>query len=243
MKEAFEKKYHDVEKKHWWFKSRRHCIQKWLGHASRESRILDIGCSSGLLLTELRQMGFAAENLYGIDISQSAVDNAKKNGLQNVFVCDAQNINIEQQFDYILASDCLEHLENDQVALKNWLRLLNPCRQAIIFVPAFMSLWSQHDLANMHFRRYTRNELKIKIASAGFSIKHSGYWNVLLFIPVFLYRGLSRLLYSKEKAHGDISQPPQFVNLFLIKWLTFENYLLKSVPFPFGVSTYCIAKK
>lgn len=243
MKVAFEKKYHDVEKNHWWFKSRRHCIKRWFKQVPRNSKILDIGCSSGLLLSELQQMGFLAENLYGIDISTTAIQNAKRNGLENVSVCDAQNIQNEEQFDYIIASDCLEHIKQDQAALSNWHGLLRPEGKAIIFVPAFKSLWSEHDVANMHFRRYTKKELTLKLSAEGFVIEHSGYWNVILFMPILIYRSLSRLFSSKEKVHGDISQPHFLINMVLLKLLSFENYILTSIPFPFGVSTFCIAKK
>jgi predicted SAM-dependent methyltransferase len=72
---------------------------------------------------------------------------------------DAQNITLDEKFDVIIASDCLEHLKEDEKALKNWYELLNKNGVAFIFVPAFMSLWSYHDEYNMHYRRYTNSEL------------------------------------------------------------------------------------
>jgi SAM-dependent methyltransferase len=244
MKEDFEKKYHDVEKAHWWFKSRRNYIHGLLKNAPKNSRILDIGCSSGILLNELHHVGFSKDNLFGIDISGKAIANCKENGLENTFVMDAQNITLEEKFDIIIASDCLEHLQHDDVAIKNWRELLKPGGQLYVFVPAFMSLWSNHDVVNMHYRRYTSEELNEKLLSANFTIIKSGYWNFFLFIPVYCYRGISRMFKKQQKSDdGDIHISNTVVNALLTKLVSFENTLLKSIRFPFGVSTFCIVKK
>jgi len=165
MEKDFEKKYHDVEINHWWFKSRRKYLIDLLKDAPKDSKILDIGCSSGIFLKDLEKLGFKTENLYGIDISEKAIQNCKANGIQHCFVMDAQNITIQESFDIIVASDCLEHLEDDKKALKNWKSLLKIGGEMYVFVPAFMSLWSYHDEINMHHRRYTNGELKSKITA------------------------------------------------------------------------------
>ncbi len=243
MKEDYEKKYHDTERDHWWFKSRRNCILNWLKNAPRDSKILDIGCSSGILLNELADMGFDRNNLYGVDISEKAVSNAKAGGLRNVFVMDAQDITLDTQFDYIVSSDCLEHLKDDTLAIRNWYGLLKDGGKMYVFVPAFMSLWSHHDVVNMHYRRYTRNELSAKFANQ-FKVVNSGYWNFFLFLPVYAVRKISNLLGLKSKDEsGDISMNGEFVNSALTNLVNFENRLLSNMNFPFGVSTFCIVTK
>jgi SAM-dependent methyltransferase len=244
MKEDFEKKYHDVEQAHWWFKSRRNYILGLLKNAPKSSRILDIGCSSGILLNELNDIGFSKDNLFGIDISGKAIANCKEHGLENTFVMDAQSITLSEKFDIIIASDCLEHLQHDDVAIKNWHHLLKPGGELYVFVPAFMSLWSNHDVVNMHYRRYTSKELNEKLLKENFSIVKSGYWNFFLFIPVYFYRGISRMFKKEEKNDGgDIHISNTAVNTLLTKLISVENRLLKSMRFPFGVSTFCIVKK
>ena len=71
MEKDFEKKYHDVETDHWWFKSRRKYLLDLLKNAPKDSKVLDIGCSSGVFLKDLEKLGFALENLYGVDISDN----------------------------------------------------------------------------------------------------------------------------------------------------------------------------
>jgi len=94
---------------------------------------------------------------------------------------DASHIDLKRKFDIAIASDCLEHLEKDGAALNNWYELLNPGGYLYVFIPAFMTLWNEHDVVNMHFRRYTRKELKQKLFESGFEIKKSSYWNLFRF--------------------------------------------------------------
>ena len=243
MKEIFEKKHHETEKNHFWHKARRKYILQLLENSSKNINILDIGCSSGILLNELIEVGIDPNNLFGIDISPQAIQNCRKNGIKNSFVMDAQNIELEKEFDVIIASDCLEHLEDDSKALKHWHSLLKPDGSLYVFVPAFMVLWSEHDVANMHFRRYAHNELKKKLKKNGFEINKSGYWNFFLFLPILTIRLLSKLnVFKKERTNGDLDKSTLFNNL-LFNLIHFENKTLKYISFPFGVSTYCIAKK
>lgn len=242
MQKDFEKIYHQLETEHFWFKARRHYILQELKKADRSAKILDIGCSSGILMHQFIEEGFQAENLYGIDISEQAINNSKASGLENTFVMDAQHISLAGPFDIIIASDCLEHLKDEKAALNNWFDLLKPDGLAYVFVPAFMALWSEHDEVNMHYRRYRKSELKNRLIENGFSIERSGYWNFFLFLPVFLIRMLGKLLPAKKASTGDLDALPRF-NGLLLALLQFESKLLSFMNFPVGVSTYCIAKK
>lgn len=243
MKESFEKKYHKNEKNHFWFKARRKYILQLLKSAPKNIAVLDIGCASGILLNELLKIGFDANNLYGIDISSKAIENCKRNGICNSFVMDAQNIVLNKKFNLIIASDCLEHIKYDENALNNWYNLLTPGGFLYVFVPAYRILWSAHDDVNMHFRRYTKKELKRKLENNHFKITKSGYWNFFLFLPILLVRMLSKLNISKtQNTTGNLNEPALFNNL-LFNLINFENKLLKYVAFPFGVSTYCVAQK
>lgn len=241
MEEIFEKKYHELEENHFWFKARRKYILQILKSSPRDSKILDIGCSSGVLLNDLIEIGFKKENLYGIDISEKAIYNCKQNGIKNSFVMDAQEINLPEKFDIIIASDCLEHIQNDEKAISNWYSILKKNGVALIFVPAFMFLWSNHDEANMHFRRYSKRQLTEVLNKSAFEINKSSYWNFFLFFPIILVRIYTNLSKSK-KTNGNLNTPPAFNNLFF-NLLRFENKILNYINFPIGVSTYCIVTK
>ena len=242
MEIEYEKKYHEVETENWWFVSRRRYLLGLLRDAPKDSLLLDIGCSSGIFLKDLERLGFKKENLFGIDISEKAIENCKNNGIQNVFVMDAQKISLTEKFDIIVASDCLEHLRDDIGAIKNWSALLKTGGMLCVFVPAFQSLWSTHDEVNMHYRRYTNKELEDKLTSEKLTILKSSYWNFSLFIPLYLFRKIDGILSRNKKKEGQVIEG-KITNVVLLQLLLFENRLLKYVNFPFGVSTFCIAKK
>jgi SAM-dependent methyltransferase len=81
------------------------------------------------------------------------------------------------RFDSIIASNVVEHIEDHEVALRNCLRLLRPGGHVIIIVPAFQFLYNKFDEGLGHYRRYTKKRLNGLIASQGFQIIHSQYFN------------------------------------------------------------------
>ncbi|MCD4679938.1 MAG: class I SAM-dependent methyltransferase [Bacteroidales bacterium] len=249
MDQSYEQIYHKQEKEYWWFVERRKTIIMLIKEISRNSRILEVGCSSGVLLNELKKSGFASENLLGIDISEKAVEAVKKNVHCNSIVMDAQHLEFpDESFDIIIASDCLEHLESDENALNNWFNVLKKGGQLLVFVPAFKFLWSYHDEINKHFRRYTSKELQVKLQNAGFNLIKTGYWNFSLFFPTLMIRLINNIAFRifKLKRHsksGDLKSLNPFINKLLIKLLHTETVLLRYIRFPLGVSTFCVAKK
>jgi SAM-dependent methyltransferase len=244
MKKEFEKIYHDLEKEHFWFKARRSYILQIVKKLSKNKSILDIGCSTGVLLNDLKNIGFCEKNLYGIDISQKAITSCKNSGIRNAFVMDGQEITLNKKMDVIIASDCLEHIKEDTKALENWYSLLKDGGLLIVFVPAYKTLWSEHDEVNMHFRRYTRRELRDKLLKTGFLVIKASYWNFFLFFPVLLMRMLSRIFNKKGKRKntGDLQGVGMF-NGVLYKLLIIENVVLNYINLPLGVSVFCLGKK
>ncbi|MFZ4105399.1 class I SAM-dependent methyltransferase [Flavobacterium sp.] len=243
MEKNFEKEYHNLETHHWWFKSRRKYILDYISKAPKNSKIIDIGCSSGILIKELVENGFAIENLYGIDISEVAIANCKANGIINSFVMDAQNIDLIEKFDIIISSDCLEHLKDEKKAIRNWESILKSGGTMLVFVPAFQSLWSDHDVVNMHYKRYTKGELERLLISENLEIIKSSYWNFFLFLPIYFYKRTSSFFQKNKTEVADISVGNDFINKLLYLVLNIENKILKYLNFPFGVSAFCVVKK
>src|SRR3989344_2667556 len=227
MRKAFEKKYHAMEETNWWFLARRELILALLKNQKRNANILDVGCSSGILIQELNTSGFT--QVKGIDISQSAVDLSKARGIKNVFKSDAQSTGYkDKEFDIIIASDILEHLNNEEKALNEWNRILKPEGLILVFTPAFSFLWSSHDLANQHKKRYTRAGLESILASSGFKILRSSYWNFTLFLPAFITRTFQRVLMLSDDQQDQVYNLNKPTNYLLKFLLTIENKLIIS---------------
>lgn len=242
MEQDYEDKYHIIETQNWWFLSRRARICDMLSDEPRNAAILDVGCSSGQLMKDLQALGFT--NLTGIDVSSVGVERAKKEGF-HCLVMDGQEPDFEpNSFDLVIASDSLEHMEHDLKALSNWNKLLKPGGKAIIFVPAFMSLWSGHDVINQHYRRYTVGELKRKASESNFKVIQNGYWNFTLFFPIYVWRKIKNLFANKEGIpKDDFQNNGTLINRILRSIMSIENKLANFVRFPVGVSAFLVVKK
>ncbi len=243
MDKQYELKYHDLEVGGWWFKARREMVHSFIGKLDPGKKVLDIGCSSGVLMQELQAKGVS--DIKGIDISEEAIRKCQAKGLAETFVMDAAKVDFpDESFDLLIASDCMEHIKNDEQALVEWLRILKPEGKLILFVPAFQFLWTKHDDINHHFRRYTQGNLGNKINAAGFTLLRKGYWNIALFIPIALLRFIKQMFPEKPGAkHDDLGKSGSLVNMVLLNFLRIENILVRYIHFPFGVSTFAVAEK
>ena len=245
MLSDYEKLYHQVEKKHWWHCSRRDFIYKIIeaNKTDKGIKILDIGCSTGVLIEKLAKLTNA--EIFGIDVSDNAINACRDRGLINTRVMAGEKLDYENStFDIVIASDCLEHIDDDKKALKEWCRVLKNEGKLIIFVPAFMSIWSELDQLSKHFRRYGRNELKLKLQSSRFIINRISFWNCMLFIPIFLSRFLYPILQKKTKMKYNLGQLPNpFINRLLFSILKIENKILMKTNLPVGVSLFAICEK
>jgi SAM-dependent methyltransferase len=235
MQKKYETKYHQLEETNWWFVGRRHMIALLLKDLPRDARVLEIGCSSGPLLRLLSAMGFT--DLQGIDISKEAIRMAEQSG-QRVRVMDGLAPKLDGRFDVIIASDVLEHIEDDSMALKNWARLLGKKGKLILFVPAWRFLWSGHDVANSHFRRYSLLELRTKVGEAGLRVKRASFWNMVSFVPLAMLNTL-----RKRAGTDSLQRTGKVSNSVMVLALKLENRVARFVNLPFGVSAMVVAEK
>ncbi len=244
MDKNYEKKYSRLEFFHWWTVTRREMIGRLLKKEglAKDTNILEIGCSVGIFLNQLKLDGYT--NAYGVDISDEAISQARESGLVNVEVRDATSLGANRKYQTIIASDVLEHIEDESKALSSWYDVLNPGGALIIFLPAHKYFWSQHDEINHHFRRYNKKYLKKVLEKAGFKIERISYWNLLLFFVKLLVVVFDRIFFrSRDKKHDQFIEINPLVNKMLIGLLKLENKYTENHYLPFGVSVFAIARK
>ncbi|MFA4015136.1 MAG: hypothetical protein RUDDFDWM_000209 [Candidatus Fervidibacterota bacterium] len=202
--------------------------------------ILDVGCGTGGNLELLSSYGVCI----GIDISPLALSICKKHWDGNLICADASSLPFRNcSVDLVAALDVLEHLQDDVAALSEFWRILKPNGLLIMTVPAFMFLWSGHDVALRHFRRYTMSELKMKLRKAGFVTQKLSYAICPLLPFVFIFRKLQLIAQHNMKKHTALIELPKPLNEALIAMLQLEATLLKYIDLPFGVSLICKAIK
>ena len=133
--------------------------------------MLEIGCGAGALLHDLSSMGFWVEAL---ETSPTALDVAHYINRNNPHLTIHQNIqhNWNRTFDYILAFEVLEHIEDDLGALEQWSNWLKRRGRLLLSVPAHPERWSASDVWAGHYRRYERHSLNDVLRKAGFCIEH-----------------------------------------------------------------------
>lgn len=248
MQVQYEALYHQLEENHWWFRGRRDSVFDQIKRLKlpTSAAILEIGCSGGPLQQRLREAGF--QHLTGIDISETAIALAHQRQIPNVSVMDGARLDFpDASFDLVVASDVLEHIEDEQQALREWRRVLRPGGQLLVYVPAYPQLWSQHDVVNRHFRRYTGATLQQALRTGGLQVLRQSYWNFTLFFPTYLIRQAQRLTSGPKPADeagtGDLAALPQPLNRSLIWLLQAENRLLRHLNLPVGVSVFALARK
>ena len=128
--------------------------------------------------------------------------------------------------DLVVAFDVLEHIEDDKAAVRGVFEALRPGGRFLVAVPADPALWSAHDEAVGHVRRYTRQTLHDLLAGGGFEVGRMRSWNVLL-RPVVAAR-------RRTSTGSDLEHLPRWLNAMLHAVVVTERYLpVKSMP---GVS-------
>ncbi len=80
-------------------------------------------------------------------------------------------------FDTIVATNVIEHIQNDEQAICNCRKLLRQGGRLVVLVPAFMGLFNSLDEAFGHYRRYTKRGLETVIGRQ-MQVVHSRYFNV-----------------------------------------------------------------
>jgi 2-polyprenyl-3-methyl-5-hydroxy-6-metoxy-1,4-benzoquinol methylase len=232
----------EIQKKHWWFVTRKNIVLDTIRiffPKNNSTKVLDIGCGSGVMLTSLQDVG----QTFGMDMSDEAINFSKEifEGRVEKGILPDQVVYEKSFFDLITALDVIEHIDRDVASLKTMHSLLVTGGKLVVTVPAYMFLWSRFDELNEHKRRYTLAELNDKLIQAGFAVEKISYYNTLLFPIILVVRILNNLL--KRDGSSDTDLPIKPVNFVLQKIFGIEKYLLRVINLPFGVSIVAVAKK
>ncbi len=166
-----------VENRHPWERARAGFFHRLiLGHLdpSRPARVLDVGCGDGWFSRRLLPLLPASSTLVGWD---TALDEE----LLGIFSADLPpgmtltRTEPAGAFDLILCMDVLEHVPDDRALLVELNeRFLASGGLFLMSVPAWDALFSAHDLALRHYRRYTPRQGLRLMRGGGLSVLRKG---------------------------------------------------------------------
>lgn len=154
-------------------------LEKKIG--AKKLRVLDIGCGAGTICFYLANKG---HDVTGIDISQKAINecrvSAKNLGIKGVdFVrLDFPKENLRgKKYDIVILTEVIEHLEYDDLAIREISKLLRSNGLLILSTPSIkaplnkLGLTKDFDKRVGHLRRYSLLSLKKLLKGNDFEIK------------------------------------------------------------------------
>lgn len=217
--------------KHWYYQSKLLSIKIKLQTLGVEPRkIIDIGAGSGFFSISLAS-NFPNCKVTCVDTNY--LEDSETHDGAIVFTKSTSPL----QGDVYLLMDVLEHVADDQKLLSQSLEKADPGSLVIITVPAFKSLWSNHDVFLEHFRRYRVKELNKIAESCGLRIIDSHY----LFSSLFPIVWINRKINKRPKKSSDMREFNVLINALLARISILEHKKIKNKLF--GVSVILVAEK
>jgi SAM-dependent methyltransferase len=230
----------DTESRHWWFVGRRVLLSSIIHRLTLppNARILEIGSGTGGNLEMLSAFG----RVSALEMDATARSIANKKTFDRFDIrggfCPTDIPFSDEKFDLICLFDVLEHIEEDFSTLVALRTLIADGGNILVTVPAYQWLWSRHDEFLHHKRRYSAQELRRKITTAGLRIDKISYFNTLLFPLAVVARFKDRLLRTASASGSAIPADP--LNSLLYKIFSAERHLLGKASLPFGVSLLAV---
>lgn len=230
-----------VERDHWFYRGKRDIVRHWIGRLASltpKDFLVDVGAGTGQLVAELhsscRAIG-VEEHATGLDIAA---------GRSVRLVC-ASILALPLASDsaaIVTALDVIEHVDNEQQAMSELVRVTRPGGLILILVPAFRMLWSDWDDALGHRRRYTRRQLLDVVGALDLDVRHCAYVNSAVFLPILVYRFLRTKVLPASAGRLEDRVPSAFLNRILRSLFVAPACWPWFSP-PFGVSVFCILQK
>jgi len=240
----------EAESKSFWFQGRNRIIQwlfdRFLGPAAKD--VLEVGCGTGFVLQGLASR-FPSYRLTGAEVYSAGLQFAQERVPQGHFCqLDATDMPFTGLFDAVGCFDVLEHIPDDEAALRGISQALKSNGYLLVTVPQHMWLWSAYDEAGGHKRRYSRGELLGKVRAAGYEVLYASSFVTLLLPLMFLNRLLQK---GDKRSHAEVSRqslrdltPSGPQNLLGTLCMRLDFLLMRlGLSLPFGGSLCLVARK
>lgn len=235
----------ELEDRHWWFQGRIELIKRIMHRYApatngRAPRMLDLGCGTGMFL-ERQGVGRLA---FGLDFSLQALGYTRQRGVERLVCGDSQSLPFASNgFDIVTAFDLIEHVDRDQDLVNEVLRVLRPGGVFIATVPAHPFLWSGHDVALHHRRRYLWKQFNSLFDPGKWKRLRSTYCFTSIYPIAAAVRAARRLLPDRGDSKADTDTQSELLNRALIAWHRAEAAFISRFDSPMGLSILTVQEK
>jgi SAM-dependent methyltransferase len=204
----------ELEDRHWWYSGRRALVRR-LVRGVPAGRAIDVGPGPGGNATVLRELGW---QVTGVELTETGAQLCAARGI-DVVRGDATRLPIpDESVDLVMSTDVWEHIEDHEQVARETFRVLRPGGRLLLAVPSGMAMWSGHDVALGHVRRYERADLVDLVRRHGFVVDDVQSWNVLL-------RPVARLRRSRNAGESEMEELPLVLNACLRATIGAERIL------------------
>lgn len=240
MERAIYDRMAEIDGGHWWFAARRRIISALIRRQvalPSPATILEVGAGTGSNLKMLQALG----HVDAIEPDEGARALASQRGgfaVGGGLLPDGVAL-ADGRYDLIVLLDVLEHIEDDVGTLKVLRHKLAPGGRIVLTVPASPWLWSAHDVAHHHKRRYTATTLRAAFAAGGLHVRHMSHFNTLLYPLVAAVRILGRIT---GREGSDDAMPSAPLNWLFEHVFAAERYWVTRASLPFGVSLLAVVE-
>lgn len=241
---------YELEERHWWFVGMRRIVAALLDEEAPAGaeRILDAGCGTGLMLSWLRRYG-KQSSVFGLDYNSFALRYSAQRGERLLVEGSIAAMPFpSNSFDLVTTFDVLDSfpVPGATAPFAELARVLKPGGVLLVRVPAFQSLYSQHDRAVYTEHRYTARELRQRLEEQGLTVARTTYAMTILFPVALVGRWLTRS--RRDSPQSDVRPLPgplRWLNSPLAGLLAIEAAWLQWLPWrlPFGLSVMALARK
>jgi SAM-dependent methyltransferase len=230
-----------LDSRHWWFTARRRILDgviERIVKPPKDARILELGAGTGHNLAMLSRFGAVEAS----ELDPIARDLASERLGRPVVEAALPDLSMfpAGSYDLVALLDVLEHVPDDKESLKAIYGLLRPGAALLLTVPINPWMWSAHDVAHHHHRRYRKHQIRKMAEDAGFAVELLSPFNSLLFPPIAAVRLAGKLT---GKDDSDDAMPSAPVNRIHDTVFGLERGLIGRVPMPFGVSLVGVLRR
>lgn len=210
--------------------------------------ILEVGCSAGHLLADMRR-GLPNATLTGGDYTLGTLVKLgeKMPDIPLVRFNLADSPLPSNTYDAMVLLNVLEHIEDDVAASMHIARMLKPGGVAVIEVPAGPELFDDYDRQLQHFRRYTLQGICGVVERAGLMVDRRNYLGALIYPAFYLSKRLSQrrpksAAQREEHVTNAIGVTSRF-NLIGRMIMGLEETMSRAIVFPRGIRCVVTARK